>query len=67
MRRGQAMVAFWPGATKLLEGQFTLPTVKQHLAALRMLFDWLVTRRRKQIVVGALVLARHQIEVRNRA
>lgn len=28
---------------KELEGQFTPPTVKQHLAALRMLFDWLVT------------------------
>src|SRR5712691_8070723 len=27
---------------KKLEGQFTPPTVKQHLAALRMLFDWLV-------------------------
>jgi integrase/recombinase XerD len=29
---------------KELEGQFPPPTVKQHLAALRMLFDWLVTR-----------------------
>jgi site-specific recombinase XerD len=28
---------------KELEGQFAPPTVKQHLAALRMLFDWLVT------------------------
>jgi site-specific recombinase XerD len=28
---------------KELEGKFTPPTVKQHLAALRMLFDWLVT------------------------
>jgi site-specific recombinase XerD len=28
---------------KQLQGQFTPPTVKQHLAALRMLFDWLVT------------------------
>ena len=28
---------------KELQGQFTPPTVKQHLAALRMLFDWLVT------------------------
>ena len=28
---------------KDLQGQFTPPTVKQHLAALRMLFDWLVT------------------------
>jgi site-specific recombinase XerD len=28
---------------KELEGQFTPPTVKQHLAALRMLFNWLVT------------------------
>jgi integrase/recombinase XerD len=27
---------------KQLQGQFTPPTVKQHLAALRMLFDWLV-------------------------
>jgi site-specific recombinase XerD len=26
-----------------LQGQFSPPTVKQHLAALRMLFDWLVT------------------------
>jgi site-specific recombinase XerD len=28
---------------KDLEGKFSPPTVKQHLAALRMLFDWLVT------------------------
>jgi site-specific recombinase XerD len=28
---------------KDLEDQFTPPTVKQHLAAIRMLFDWLVT------------------------
>jgi site-specific recombinase XerD len=28
---------------KDLQAQFTPPTVKQHLAALRMLFDWLVT------------------------
>lgn len=28
---------------KELESQFSPPTVKQHLAALRMLFDWLVT------------------------
>jgi site-specific recombinase XerD len=28
---------------KELQGQFTPPTVKQHLAAIRMLFDWLVT------------------------
>jgi site-specific recombinase XerD len=28
---------------KELQGRFTPPTVKQHLAALRMLFDWLVT------------------------
>lgn len=28
---------------KELQGQFTPPTVKQHLAALKMLFDWLVT------------------------
>jgi site-specific recombinase XerD len=28
---------------KDLRGQFAPPTVKQHLAALRMLFDWLVT------------------------
>jgi len=27
---------------KDLQGQFSSPTVKQHLAALRMLFDWLV-------------------------
>lgn len=26
-----------------LQGDFSAPTVKQHLAALRMLFDWLVT------------------------
>ena len=26
-----------------LQGEFSPPTVKQHLAALRMLFDWLVT------------------------
>jgi site-specific recombinase XerD len=28
---------------KQLEGEMSPPTVKQHLAALRMLFDWLVT------------------------
>ena len=28
---------------KDLQGQLSPPTVKQHLAALRMLFDWLVT------------------------
>ena len=28
---------------KELQGEFTAPTVKQHVAALRMLFDWLVT------------------------
>jgi site-specific recombinase XerD len=28
---------------KDLQGQFSPPTVKQHLAALRMLLDWLVT------------------------
>jgi site-specific recombinase XerD len=28
---------------KKLQGTFAPPTVKQHLAALRMLFDWLVT------------------------
>jgi site-specific recombinase XerD len=28
---------------KDLQGRFSPPTVKQHLAALRMLFDWLVT------------------------
>jgi len=28
---------------KALEKEFSAPTVKQHLAALRMLFDWLVT------------------------
>jgi len=28
---------------KELQGRFAPPTVKQHLAALRMLFDWLVT------------------------
>ncbi|MGP0076199.1 MAG: tyrosine-type recombinase/integrase [Bryobacteraceae bacterium] len=28
---------------KELQGDFTPPTVKQHLSALRMLFDWLVT------------------------
>src|ERR1700722_10127050 len=28
---------------KKLQGEFSPPTVKQHLAALRMLFDWLVT------------------------
>ena len=30
------------GFVKKLESQFTTTTVKQHLAALRMLFDWLV-------------------------
>src|SRR5690242_18783946 len=28
---------------KQLQGELTSPTVKQHLAALRMLFDWLVS------------------------
>jgi len=28
---------------KDLQGHFSPPTVKQHLAAIRMLFDWLVT------------------------
>ena len=28
---------------KHLQGEFSAPTVKQHLAGLRMLFDWLVT------------------------
>lgn len=28
---------------KDLQGEFSAPTVKQHLAGLRMLFDWLVT------------------------
>jgi site-specific recombinase XerD len=28
---------------KDLQGHFAPPTVKQHLAAIRMLFDWLVT------------------------
>jgi site-specific recombinase XerD len=31
------------GFIKDLQGQFTPPTVKEHLVALRMLFDWLVT------------------------
>ena len=36
--------AFYVAAfIKHLQGQFTASTVKQHLAALRMLFDWLVT------------------------
>ncbi len=29
---------------KEMQGEFSAPTMKQHLAALRMLFDWLVTR-----------------------
>ena len=38
------MQAFHVAAfVKELQGEFTPPTVKQHLAALRMLFDWLVT------------------------
>ncbi len=28
---------------KEMQGEFSAPTVKQHLSALRMLFDWLVT------------------------
>lgn len=28
-----------------MEGHVATPTVKQHLAAIRMLFDWLVTGR----------------------
>ena len=36
---------------KDLQGEFSPPTVKQHLAALRMLFDWLVTAPRKSIRV----------------
>ena len=47
-RRGIAQLAdvqaFHVAAfVKELQGEFTAPTVKQHLAALRMLFDWLVT------------------------
>ena len=47
-RRGIAQLAdvqaFHVAAfVKDLQGEFTAPTVKQHLAALRMLFDWLVT------------------------
>jgi site-specific recombinase XerD len=39
-----AVQAFHVAAfVKDLQGQFTPPTVKQHLAALRMLFNWLVT------------------------
>ena len=38
------MQAFHVAAfVKDLQGQFTPPTVKQHLAAIRMLFDWLRT------------------------
>jgi integrase/recombinase XerD len=35
----------FPVATFVKEfpGRFSLPTVKQHLATMRMLFDWLVT------------------------
>src|SRR4051794_28210225 len=43
----QALTAVQPfhvaAFVKELQGRFTPPTVKQHLAALRMLFDWLVT------------------------
>ncbi len=47
-RRGIAQLAdvqaFHVAAfVKELQSDFTAPTVKQHLAALRMLFDWLVT------------------------
>jgi site-specific recombinase XerD len=47
-RRGIAQLAdvqaFHVAAfVKELQSEFTAPTVKQHLAALRMLFDWLVT------------------------
>ena len=39
-----AVQAFHVAAfVKDLQGQFTPPTVKQHLAAIRMLFNWLVT------------------------
>ena len=34
---------FTPTAIKAMQGGFELPTVKQHLAVLRVLFDWLVT------------------------
>jgi site-specific recombinase XerD len=44
LHRLEDVRAFHVGAfVKELQGQFTPPTVKQHLAALRMLFDWLVT------------------------
>ena len=33
---------------KHLQGEFSPPTVKQHLAALRMLFDWLVRQVRER-------------------
>ena len=35
---------------KDMEGHVATPTVKQHLAAIRMLFDWLVTGRIKYVV-----------------
>ena len=38
---------------KELQGQFAPPTVKQHLAALRMLFDWLVTGQVIAVEPGA--------------
>ena len=33
----------WPPISRRLQAERSVPTVKQHLACIRMLFDWLVT------------------------
>jgi site-specific recombinase XerD len=48
---------------KELQGQFSPPTVKQHLAALRMLFDWLVVQ---QQMPAEPLMAAHQCAWRAR-
>jgi hypothetical protein len=37
------------GAVSSRTGKRTAPTVKQHLAAIRMLFDWFCQRSRQQV------------------
>ncbi|MFZ3276101.1 MAG: phage integrase N-terminal SAM-like domain-containing protein, partial [Candidatus Sulfotelmatobacter sp.] len=39
------------------------PSVKQHLAGLRMLFDWLVARRREFVSMGGFSCACRSISI----
>jgi hypothetical protein len=49
-RRGTLSTS--PPSSRICRGNFPPPTVKQHLAALRMLFDWLVTGHAQALGVG---------------